>query len=121
MFKQRLSWLALLAGLHAAGLAAQDRAQPGPLPQAGDSAERLPGGEQYTLGSGATALPANARLPSILERIDQPEPALRLRGAREVELYRTLAPSVALIVTDDAEGSASLIATKPLADGGRSG
>lgn len=121
MLNHRLSLIAVLACLHAATLAAQDRAEFGPLPQTGDAAQRLPGGEKYTFGGMAPALPGSAKLPSTLERIDQPEPPLRLRGAREIELYRTLAPSVALIVTDDGTGSASLITTKPLAAGKRSG
>jgi len=121
MLKRRLPLIAMLACLQAGSLAAQDRTEFGPLPQAGDAAQALPGGEKYTFGSAAPALSGSAKLPSALERIDQPEPPLRLRGAREIELYRTLAPSVALIMTDEAEGSASLIATKPLAGGMRSG
>jgi len=42
----------------------------------------------------------------MLERVAQPSRPLRLRGAREIELYRTLVPSVVLIVTDTGEGSA---------------
>lgn len=121
MLKRRLSCLALVACLQAGALAAQDRAQLGLLPQAGDAAQSLPEGGKYTVGSGPSALSGSAKLPSTLEHIDQPEAPLRLRGNREIELYRTLAPSVALILTDEAEGSASLIATKPLADGKRSG
>lgn len=121
MLKRRLSLIAMLACLQAGSLAAQDRTGFGPLPQAGNAAQALPGGERYIFGSGAPALSGGAKLPSALERIDQPEPPLRLRGAREIELYRTLAPAVALIMTDEAEGSASLIATTSLAGGKRSG
>ena len=120
MLKQGLSWLALLTCLHAGSVVAQDRSEFGALPQAGDTAQRLPDGDKYTLGT-ASAPSGSARLPSVLERVGQPEPLLRLRGAREIELYRTLAPSVALIMTDEAEGSASLIATKSLAGDNRSG
>lgn len=121
MLKHGLSLLALLAWLYAGSLVAQDRTEFGALPQAGDAAQPLPGSVKYALGSTAPALSGAAKLPPALERVDQPEPPLRLRGAREIELYRTLAPSVALIVTDEAEGSASLIATKPLPGDKRSG
>ena len=121
MLKRRLSLIALLACLQAGTLAAQDRSAFGALPQSGDAAQPLPGGEKYAFGSIAPALPGGASLAPALEVIDQPEPPLRLRGAREIELFRRLAPSVALIVTDDAQGSASLIATKSIAGGGRSG
>ncbi|HZX84454.1 MAG TPA: serine protease [Reyranella sp.] len=121
MLKRRLSLIALLACLQAGTLAAQDRSAFGALPQSGDAAQPLPGGEKYAFGSISPALPGGASLAPALEVIDQPEPPLRLRGAREIELFRRLAPSVALIVTDDAQGSASLIATKSIAGGGRSG
>jgi S1-C subfamily serine protease len=121
MLKRRLSLIVLLACLQAANLAAQDGSVFGALPQPGDAAQPLPGGEKYTFGSIAPALPGGANLAPALEVIDQPEPPLRLRGAREIELFRRLAPSVALIVTDEAQGSASLIATKSIAGGGRSG
>ena len=121
MLKRRLSLIAMLACLQAGNLAAQDRSAFGALPQPGDAAQPLPGGGKYSSGSVAPALPGGASLAPALEVIDQPEPPLRLRGAREIELFRRLAPSVALIVTDDAQGSASLIATKPIAGGSRSG
>ena len=109
MLKHRLSWLALLACLHAGSVIAQDRSDFGTLPQAGDAAQRPPDSDKYTIGT-APAPSGSANLPSVLERVDQPEPPLRLRGAKEIELYRTLVPSVALIVAGDAQGSGSLIA-----------
>jgi S1-C subfamily serine protease len=121
MLKRGLSWLAALACMHAASVAAQDRADFGPLPPAGDAAQRVPGGEKYVLDGSATTLPGHAALPSVLERVDQPEPPLRLRGAKEIELYRTLVPSVALIVAGDRQGSGSLIAMKSLMATNRSG
>ncbi len=121
MLKHRLSWLAILACLHAAGVAARDRADFGPLPTAGDAAQRMPGGEKYALDRNATTVPGSAALPSVLARVDQPEPPLRLRGAKEIELYRSLVPSVALIVAGDREGSGSLIAMKSLMATKRSG
>lgn len=119
--KRGLPWLAILACIHATGLVAQDRTQFGPLPPAGDSAQRAPGVENHSFDGAAVRLSGKARLASTLERFDQPEPPLRLRGAREIELYRTLVPSVALIMTDEAEGSASLIAMKPLMAKSRTG
>jgi S1-C subfamily serine protease len=121
MLKRRLSLIAMLACLQAGNLVAQDRSEFGGLPQPGNAAQPLPGGEKYAFGSITPALPGGASLAPALEIIDQPEPPLRLRGAREIELFRRLAPSVALIVTNEAQGSASLIATKPIAGGGRSG
>ncbi|SEO08006.1 hypothetical protein SAMN02990966_00921 [Rhodospirillales bacterium URHD0017] len=88
MLKHGLSWLALLACLHAGSVVAQDHSDFGALPQAGDAAQRLPDGDKYTIGT-APALSGSAKLPSVLERVDQPEPPLRLRGAKEIELYRT--------------------------------
>ena len=121
MLKRRLPWLAIWACLHTASVAAQDRADFGPLPPAGDATQRVPGGEKYVLDRNATTLPGSTALPSVLERVDQPEPPLRLRGAKEIELYRTLVPSVALIVAGDREGSGSLIAVKSLMATKRSG
>lgn len=118
MLKRGLSWLAVLACMHAASVVAQDF---GPLPPAGDAAQPVPGADKYALDGSATALPGRSGLASILERADRPDPPLRLRGAKEIELYRTLVPSVALIVADDREGSGSLIAMKSLMATNRSG
>jgi S1-C subfamily serine protease len=121
MLKRRLSLIAMLACLQAGNLAAHDRSAFGALPQPGDAAQPPPGVEKYTFGSIGPALPGGASLAPALEIIDQPEPPLRLRGAKEIELYRTLVPSVALIVADDREGSGSLIAMKSLMATKRSG
>lgn len=120
MLKQGLLSLALLACLHAGSLVAQDRAEFGALPQAGDAAQRLPDGDKSPLGTAATPS-GSTKLPSVLERVDQPETPLRLRGAREIELYRTLVPSVALIVADDGQGTGSLIAVKSADAANRTG
>jgi len=119
--KRGLPWLAIMACMHAASLVAQDRGQFGPLPSAGEVAQRVPELEKYAADRMAPAVSGQARLASTLERINEPEPPLRLRGAREIELYRTLAPSVALVLTDDAQGSGSLIAMKSLVAANRSG
>lgn len=122
MFKHGLSWLAVMGCMHAATLAAQDRKAFGPLPSAGETAQRAPELEKYAIdGSGGTTPPGQAKLASTLMRVGELEPPLRLRGAREIELYRKLAPSVALILSDIGEGSASLIATKTPAADKRSG
>jgi hypothetical protein len=83
MLKRRLSLIALLACLQAGTLAAQDRSAFGALPQSGDAAQPLPGGEKYTFGSIAPALPGGASLAPALEVIGQPEPPLRLRRPRD--------------------------------------
>jgi len=119
--KQGLPWLAIMACMHAASVAAQDRGQFGPLPPAGEAAQRVPGLEKYAVDQMGPAVSGQAKLASTLERVNEPEPPLRLRGAREIELYRTLAPSVALILTDDSQGSGSLIAMKSLVAANRSG
>jgi S1-C subfamily serine protease len=122
MLKRGLSWLAILWCLQATDLVAQNRTKFGPLLlPAANATQPVPGIEKYALDKGAPALSGQARLPWALGRVSEPEPALRLRGAREIELYRTLAPSVALIVSDIGQGSASLIATKTLAADKRSG
>lgn len=120
MLRRELPWLAILACACAESSVAQDRAEPGPLLPAGDSARSAPGAEKHSLDT-TTSLPRGSRLGPALDRVAQPEPPLRLRGAREIELYRTLVPSVAPILTDKAEGSGSLIAMKPLVSTNRSG
>lgn len=104
--------LAILTCMSCAGAAAQDL---GPLLPSGQSPLKSPLLDRHTMPGENPAKLARAKVSSALSGMDQPEPALRLRGAREIELYRTLAPSVALILTDKAEGSASLIATKAAA------
>jgi S1-C subfamily serine protease len=76
----------------------------GASPQSGAGSAYLPGG---AMPSG----PVRASLAA-LALAGKPDGALRLRGAREIELYKKLAPSVALIVTEDGAGSGSLIALK---------
>ena len=110
MSRLLLQALAILACMPCASLVAQDL---GPLLPPGQSPQRSPVLERYSLEGGTPGAPGPANLSAVLGRVGQAEPALRLRGAREIELYRTLAPSVALILTDKSEGSASLIAPKP--------
>jgi S1-C subfamily serine protease len=109
MSRLLLQSLAILACVYSGSLAAQDL---GPLLPSGQSPLRSPLLDRYSLPGENPGKLARARVSSALEGLDQPEPQLRLRGAKEIELYRSLAPSVALIVTDQGLGSASLIATK---------
>jgi len=97
MARRLLQAFAILACLYS-GSAGSQAPQGSPVPKQ----YSLEGTSRHQLGS--------ANLSEALGIVDQPEPALRLRGAREIELYRTLAPSVALIVTDTGSGSGSLIA-----------
>jgi S1-C subfamily serine protease len=78
----------------------------------GDAPQKSPVLERYDLDKLAPNPPGNAQLAATLDLVNQPEPELRLRGAKEIELFRTLAPAVALIVTDTGSGSGSLIAMK---------
>jgi S1-C subfamily serine protease len=112
MSRRLLRTLAILACVHSGNLVAQDL---GPLLPAGQSSQRSPLLEQYAVEGAVHKPPATTSLSATLDRVGQAEPKLRLRGAREIELYRTLAPSVALIATDTGLGSGSLIATKPVA------
>jgi hypothetical protein len=112
MSRRLLQTLAILACVHSGNLAAQDL---GPLLPAGQSSQRSPQLEQYAVEETVRKPPATTNLSATLDRMGQAEPKLRLRGAREIELYRTLAPSVALIATDTGLGSGSLITTKPVA------
>lgn len=112
MSRRLLQTLAILACVHSGNLVAQDL---GPLLPAGQSSQRSPLLEQYAVEDAVHKPPATTSLSVTLDRVEQAEPKLRLRGAREIELYRTLAPSVALIATDTGLGSGSLIATKPVA------
>src|SRR5262249_9673745 len=103
-----------LALLWGGSLAAQDLGPllpPGPSPLPSQLLDR------YALARQNAGKPAGAREAAALAALHQPEPQLRLRGAREIEIYRTLSPAVALIVLDDGIGSASLIAIRPAADG----
>src|SRR5580704_1609490 len=112
MSRRLLQTLAILACVHSGNLVAQDL---GPLLQAGQSSQRSPQLEHYAVEETVHKPPATTNLSATLDRMRQAEPKLRLRGAREIELYRTLAPSVALIATDTGLGSGSLITTKPVA------
>jgi S1-C subfamily serine protease len=110
MSRLLLQALAILACIQCGTAVAQDL---GPLLPPGPSPQRSPVLERYSLEGGIPGSPAPATLSSVLGRVDHAEPGLRLRGAREIQLYRTLAPAVALILTDKSEGSASLIASRP--------
>jgi S1-C subfamily serine protease len=112
MSRRLLQTLAILACVHSESLVAQDL---GPLLPAGQSSQRSPQLEHYAVEETVHKPPATTNLSATLDRMRQAEPKLRLRGAREIELYRTLAPSVALIATDTGLGSGSLITTKPVA------
>jgi S1-C subfamily serine protease len=101
-----------LACLPSGGLFAQEL---GPLLPAGPSPQRSPLLDQYAVEDTIHKPLATTSLSATLDRMRQAEPQLRLRGAREIELYRTLAPSVALIATETGLGSGSLIATKAAA------
>jgi S1-C subfamily serine protease len=121
MSRHLLNGLAILACLYAASLAAQDREVLGSLLPSGDTPQKSPVLERYDLDKLAANPSGNAQLAATLERVNQPEPALRLRGAKEIALFRTLAPAVALIVTDTGLGSGSLIAMKSVVANTRPG
>jgi S1-C subfamily serine protease len=103
-----------LALLWSGSLAAQEL---GPLLPSGPSPLPSQLLDRYALARQNAGKPVGTTLAAALAALDQPEPQLRLRGAKEIEIYRTLSPAVALIVLEDGIGSASLIATKPAADG----
>ena len=119
MSRHLLTGLVLVACLQTAGVAAQDLLL-GPLVLPGDTPQSSPVFQRYDL-DGLSAPSGNAQLPATLERLSQPEPELRTRGARDIELFRTLAPAVALIVTDSGLGSGSLISTKSIVANSRPG
>ena len=112
MSRRLLRTLAILACIPSGSLFAQEL---GPLLPAGPSAQPSPLLEPYAVEDTVTQPPAATSLSATLDRVGQAEPKVQLRGAREIELYRTLAPSVALIATDTGLGSGSLIAIKPAA------
>src|SRR5260370_3761511 len=112
MSRRLLQALAILACVHAGNLVAQDL---GPLLPAGQSSQRSPLLEQYAVEGAVHKPPAAAGLSATLDRVGQAEPTLRLRRAREIELYLTLTPSVPLIATATAVGSGSFIPTNPVA------
>ena len=106
--------LAVWACLHAGGVFAQDGGNLGPLLQPGQSAQQSPGLERYSLRSPQRDALSSARTVQSLDHLQQPEPQLRLRGAREIEIYRTLSGAVPLLVTDDGLGSGVLLSAKPV-------
>jgi len=110
-----MRWLRLGAmAIVGCGLLASAEAQT-LRPLAPNGSTPQPGvGQAYALPGGLVAPGRGAA--AALAIADQPEPPLRLRGPHEIELYKKLAPSVALIVTEDGSGSGSLIARRP-ADG----
>jgi S1-C subfamily serine protease len=121
MSRRRLCWIAILACIPITSSLAQTAIEAGPLPPAGPAPQPIPGVKAYDFTGMRPKGPTASRLSSTLGRVDTPETPLRTRGARDVQIYRTLVPSVALIVTDEGEGSGSLIVTRPTANGGRSG
>ncbi|MFZ5783897.1 MAG: S1C family serine protease [Pseudomonadota bacterium] len=81
------------------------------MPSRGER-QPVPGADRYDVG-GTISPPAVGRdLGATLDAVSRPEPPLRMRGARDIELYRRLSPSVALVVTEGGAGSASLIGIK---------
>lgn len=121
MLKRGVSWLAIVACMYATGLAAQNRGTLGPLLPSGDTPQKLPALERYDLDKLASNPSGNAQLGATLDVVNRPEAELRLRGAKEIELFRTLSPAVALIVTDTGSGSGSLIAMKSVVANTRPG
>jgi len=100
------------ASLQAAIAAAQPL---GPLPSIMPSEgmpQPVPGAGHYDFDGGISPTATGRNLAAKLDAVSRPEPPLRMRGARDIELYRRLSPSVALIVTEDGSGSASLIRLK---------
>ena len=61
--------------------------------------------DRSAFGDDVVSAAAVARAVSRLERGDE----LKLRGAREATIFRSLAPAVVLIVTDESRGSGSII------------
>lgn len=111
---------AILACIQAGSLGAQDATNLGqPLMRGQSQAPRLTP-EPYPAaldpdGAGSGHRPTAQRLGKSLAQLDKPQPAPRLRGAREVELFRKLAGSVVLVLLEDSLGSGSLIAVRPAA------
>src|SRR5260370_7613497 len=110
MSRRLLQALALLACVHAGNLVAQEL---GPLLPAGQSSQRSPLLEQYAVEGAVPKPPATTSLSATLDRVGQAEPQLRLRGAGEIELYRTLPPSTPLTPPHTHLGPLSLIAPNP--------
>jgi S1-C subfamily serine protease len=92
---------------------AQDRASLGQSLSSGGSPQAAPALPGYDTGEGWADPLASDGVAKVLGRLSEPEATLRLRGAREVEIFKALAPSVVLVVTKDGLGSGSLIAIKP--------
>ena len=104
--------VAIAACMHAGSLWAQEiegfgqKLPTGNLPQASpqfDSYE-MPGGVPGRFGGG--------RASQALTNLQKPEPPLRLRGPKEVALFRRLATSVVLILQEESLGSGSVIAVR---------
>src|SRR5262245_34482685 len=101
MPQRLLPFLAILACITAGSLSAQSLGQSlGPLSPEGSAPQSSPLLDRYVLEGEKLGRLARARLASTLAGVDRPQPELRLRGAKEIELYRTLSPSVALIVSE---------------------
>jgi len=109
MHRRFLGLFAILGCLYAGGLSAQDAANLGqPLPTAqvpGNTS--LPSG--YSLSPGGPDPLTTQRTAQSLAAVEQPEPSLRLRGAKEMAIFRTLANAVVLVLTEDGAGSGSLL------------
>jgi hypothetical protein len=114
MSRLLLQALAILACMPCASLVAQDL---GPLLPPGQSPQRSPVLERYSLEAGTPGAPR----PPTCQQCSAASAEGRAGAAaarRADQLYRTLAPSVALIVSDKGAGSGSLIVLKPAAGAG---
>ena len=105
--------LAISACLYSGSLQAQSAGNFGPLLPSGQSSHPSSLSGQYTLKLLQPDPLGTSRIARSLDRLQQVEPQLRLRGAKDVELYRTLSPAVTLVLPNEGAGSGSLLSVKP--------
>lgn len=113
MPRHLLQLFAFLACTHSGSLVAQDGENLGALLPSGQSMQRLALLDQYSKDETINRPFGGAGLQAALDGVEQEAPKLRLRGARDMEMYRALVGAVPLVVAGEAMGSGSLIAIKP--------
>ncbi|CAN5808603.1 hypothetical protein BH11PSE3_BH11PSE3_13460 [soil metagenome] len=109
MHRLLVGLLATLGCLASASLLAQDAAPVGqPLATGPLSGQAPPAGTHELRALNADPLATN-RATQSLTAVEQPDAALRLRGAKETAIFRALANAVVLVTTKEREGSGSLL------------
>lgn len=109
MFCRFLGLFAAVGSLHAGTAAGQDASVVGTLLPRVEAPAPLRPLDGYAPGTPGRDPLAGSRAARSLSALERPVAPLRLRGAKEMAIFRNLASSVVLVLTADGTGSGSLI------------